>query len=156
MHTTWLRQAIELAQANVTQGGRPFAALLVKDNQLVAQACNTMLQDLDPTAHAELSALRAGGKALHSVDLSGCVMYASGEPCPMCQAAMYMAGIREVHYAFSNADGEPYGLSTAHIATEMQRPPQARSGFRFVAADAKSKAAWPRLYHDWHQRQRQR
>ncbi|EIM26797.1 cytosine/adenosine deaminase [Microvirga lotononidis] len=76
----------------------------------------------DPTTHAELQAIRAASRALGSPRLDGCVIYASGHPCPMCLSAMYLTGIREVTYAYSNEDGEPYGLSTAAIYAELAKP----------------------------------
>ena len=118
----FLEQAIGLARDNVAKGGRPFGAVLVRDGVAIATGVNEMMGTGDPTAHAELLAVRAAAKALGSVRLDGCVVYASGHPCPMCLAAMYMAGVREVVYAYSNADGEPYGLSTAAIYADLFRP----------------------------------
>ncbi|WP_016746294.1 nucleoside deaminase, partial [Rhizorhabdus wittichii] len=108
----FLRAAIELARDNVAQGGRPFGAVVVKDGAIVAVGVNEILATNDPTAHAELGAIRAAARRLGSPDLSGCTVYASGHPCPMCMAAMRMAGIGAVAYAYSNEDGEPFGLST--------------------------------------------
>lgn len=83
-HQSWLEQAVQLARANHRQGGRPFAALLVRDGQLVASAVNSIHLDGDPTRHAELEALR---KASQSGPLAGSTVYASGHPCPMCLGA---------------------------------------------------------------------
>ncbi len=149
MKKIFLNKAVELAKDNIEQGGRPFGAIVVKDNQVVAQAVNTMLKDCDPTAHAEMSALRLAGQALQSASLEGCVVYASGEPCPMCQAAMYMAGIREVYYVFSNSDAEPYQLSTATIAEEMRKLPSDRTQFHWEALSATDKQDLPHLYAIW-------
>ena len=99
----FLNMAIELARANIAAGGRPFGAVLVRDGQVLATGVNEILTSHDPTAHAELMAVRASRK-LGSPDLSGCAVYASGHPCPMCMAAMRLAGIREVAYAYSNDD----------------------------------------------------
>ena len=115
-------EAIELARDNIRKGGRPFGAVVVKDGEVVARGVNEMHATNDPTAHAELLALRAAGQALGALRLDGCAVYASGHPCPMCLAAMRLAGIREVAYAYSNADGEPYGLSTAAIYAELAKP----------------------------------
>lgn len=115
--------AVGLALENVKiKKGRPFGAVLVKDGQVVATGVNTVLSTHDPTAHAELQAIQAGARKLQSPRLEGHVMYASGHPCPMCLAAMYLAGIREVYYAYSNEDGEPYGLSTKTLYTELAKP----------------------------------
>jgi len=117
-----LRQAIALARSNVEAGGRPFGAVLVHDGVVVATGVNTIVSSLDPTGHAELNAVRAASAALGTADLSGCAVYASGHPCPMCMAAMRLAGISEVTFACSNEDGEPYGLSTAAIYADLAKP----------------------------------
>lgn len=76
----------------------------------------------DPTAHAETVALRRACVTLDTLSLSGCTIYASGHPCPMCMAAMRMAGVARVVYAYSNTDAAPFGLSTAHVATDLCKP----------------------------------
>ena len=118
----FLSKAIELARANITQGGRPFGAVVVREGEIIATGVNEILSTNDPTAHAELTAIRAASRKLGSPDLSGCSVYASGHPCPMCMAAMRMAGIGNVAYAYSNEDGIPYGLSTAAIYAELAKP----------------------------------
>lgn len=118
----YLRLAIDLARANIGKGGRPFGALVVKDGALIATGVNEILSTNDPTAHAELTALRAASRKLGSPDLSHCVVYASGHPCPMCLAAMRLAGVREVAYAYSNDDAAPFGLSTAALYEELAKP----------------------------------
>lgn len=117
-----LRRAVKLAQENVAHGGRPFGAIIMRDGQIIAEGTNTLLETGDPTDHAELRAVRAAAQALASPRLDGCVVYASGQPCPMCLAAMYMAGIRDIFYTYSNADGEPFGLSTARIYDALVKP----------------------------------
>jgi guanine deaminase len=102
--------------------GRPFGAVLVKDGRLVATGVNSVLSNHDPTAHAELEAIRAAARAQQNPRLDGHVMYASGHPCPMCLAAMYLAGIRKAFYAYSNEEAEPFGLSTKHVYTELAKP----------------------------------
>lgn len=126
----FLCEAIELARDNVRRGGRPFGAVLVKDGKTVATGVNEIGVTGDPTAHAELQAIRAASQALGSPRLDGCVIYASGHPCPMCLAAMHLTGIREVNFAYSNEDGEPYGLSTAAIYAEMARPVMQHHGLK--------------------------
>jgi guanine deaminase len=118
----YLCEAIALASENVRKGGRPFGAVLVKDGAIIATGVNEIHATQDPTTHAELQAIRAASRALGSLRLDGCVIYASGHPCPMCLSAMYLTGIREVTYAYSNEDGEPYGLSTAAIYAELAKP----------------------------------
>jgi len=118
----FLCEAIDLARENVRRGGRPFGAVLVKDGAVIATGVNEIVATHDPTAHAELQAIRAASRVLGNPRLDGCAIYASGQPCPMCLAAMHLTGIREVTFAYSNADGEPYGLSTAAIYAELERP----------------------------------
>ena len=118
----FLREAIELAYANVERGGRPFGAVVVKDGEAIAAGVNEIHSTNDPTAHAELTAIRAASRRLGTPDLEGCVVYASGHPCPMCMAAMRLAGIGGVTYAYSNEDGTPHGLSTAAIYAELAKP----------------------------------
>lgn len=117
-----LSHAIRLARENLARGGRPFGAVVVKDGEVIAEGVNEILITNDPTSHAELNALRAAGKALGGPRLEGVSVYASGHPCPMCLAAMRMAGITDIAYAYSNEDGEPYGLSTAAVYAELGRP----------------------------------
>ncbi|WP_274626252.1 nucleoside deaminase [Arvimicrobium flavum] len=124
----FLDEAIDLALDNIRQGGRPFGAVVVKDGVVIARAANRMQADSDPTAHAELLALRAAGKALGSPRLDGCSVYASGQPCPMCMAAMRMSDIGDITFAYSDEQAEPFGLSTAAIAAELAKPYDQQAG----------------------------
>jgi len=147
----YLRQAIALAQANLQTGGRPFGAVIVRDGAVVATGVNEILSTNDPTAHAELTALRAASRALCSSNLGGCAVYASGHPCPMCMAAMRLAGVSEVYYAYSNDDGAPYGLSTASIYAELAKPFSEQSmKISYVPVRPESE---PDLYAEWKRRQ---
>lgn len=118
----FLQQAIELARANIAKGGRPFGAVVVKDGEVVASSVNQTFETNDPTDHAEMAALRAASKALNSPDLRGTTMYASGQPCPMCVAAMRIAGVERAVHAYSNDDGAPFGLSNAWLYGELASP----------------------------------
>lgn len=147
----FLREAIALAHANIRKGGRPFGAVIVRNGEIVARGVNEILLTNDPTAHAELTAIRSASQKLGSPHLHDCVVYASGQPCPMCMAAMYLAGIREVYYAYSNHDAAPYGLSTATIYAELAKPlPQQSMKIRHVPVRAES---GPDLYADWKRKQ---
>lgn len=123
----FMREAVALARGNVEQGGRPFGAVLVQDGVVVARAVNRIHETNDPTAHAELEAIRQASAALGSPRLDGATIYASGHPCPMCLAAMHMTGVKAAFFAYSNKDGEEFGLSTARVYAEMAREPQAQS-----------------------------
>ena len=114
----YLQRAVELAADNVASGGRPFGAVLVKDGRVIVEAVNTIHISQDPTAHAEMLAIRAACEQL-GARLDGCVIYASGQPCPMCLGAMYLCGVSRVVYATTNQQGEPFGLSTAAIYQQM-------------------------------------
>lgn len=152
--THFLTEAIELAHANVEKGGRPFGAVVVRNGEVIATGVNEILSTNDPTAHAELMAIRAASQKLDSADLAGCTVYASGHPCPMCMAAMRLAGVSEVAYAYSNDDGAPFGLSTAAIYAEMSRPfSQQSMNIRHVPVRPES---CPDLYADWKRRQDER
>ncbi|MCH7346600.1 nucleoside deaminase [Aeromonas sp. MR7] len=118
-HQGWLEQALQLALCNRRQGGRPFAALLVQDGQLVASAVNAMHLDGDPTRHAELEALR---QASQVGPLAGAIVYASGHPCPMCLSALVMNGIRAVYYAFDNQDAAPFGFDSTSSYDKLRLP----------------------------------
>lgn len=147
----FLCEAIELAYANVEKGGRPFGAVVVKNGGIIATGVNEVVATHDPTAHAELLALRAAGRRLGSANLQGCAVYASGHPCPMCLAAMRLSGVGKVVYAYSNEDAAPYGLSTAAIYDDLARPFAEQSmtiAHRPVSLDGR-----PDLYADWRRRQ---
>jgi guanine deaminase len=119
----YLGLAVRLARQNVEEkGGRPFGAVLVRDGEIVATGVNEIVATNDPSQHAEMQAIRTAAAAQRSPRFDGCVMYASGNPCPMCLALMHMVGFKEVYFAYSNADGEPFGLSTARIYAEMAKP----------------------------------
>ena len=121
----FMREAVELARNNVAEGGLPFGAVLVRDGKIVARAVNEVHTTHDPTTHAEMQAIRQASRALATPDLRGAVMYASGHPCPMCFAAMHRCGIRAAYFAYSNDDGEAFGMSTAAMYAEMRQAPQA-------------------------------
>ncbi|WP_029074107.1 nucleoside deaminase [Kaistia adipata] len=146
----YLGEAVALARANMEQGGRPFGAVVVKDGTVIATGVNEILASNDPTAHAELTALRVASQKLASPNLAGCVVYASGHPCPMCLAAMRLAGVSQVFYAQSNEDGEPYGLSTAALYAELAKPLAEQS---MPIRHVRLATTGPGLYSEWKQRQ---
>lgn len=123
----FMREALTLARDNIQAGGRPFGAVLVHQGQVIARAVNEIHLTQDPTAHAELQAIRQASQVLGRPRLEGCEVYASGHPCPMCLAAMHLCGIERVWFAYSNEDGEPYGLSTAAVYAQMTLAPQQQS-----------------------------
>ncbi|MGE0278991.1 MAG: nucleoside deaminase [Rhizobiaceae bacterium] len=149
--THFLCEAIDLARANVAAGGRPFGAVVVMRGSVVARGVNEIHSTNDPTAHAEMTALRAASRKLGMSNLEGCTIYASGHPCPMCMAAMRIAGIDEVAYAYSNEDAAPFGLSTAAIYAELARP-FAEQSMKISYVPIRSECE-PDLYESWKLRQ---
>jgi guanine deaminase len=123
-HESRLREAVRLAQENHKRGGRPFGAVLAFGDSVIATGVNEILRTHDISAHAEMGALREACRQLERPNLAGGIMYASGQPCPMCLAAMVLAGIKEVYYAFGNEDAAPYGFSSAQVyeALHLQLP----------------------------------
>jgi tRNA(Arg) A34 adenosine deaminase TadA len=119
----YLIGSIRAAMENVRRRtNAPFGAVIAQQNKVIAIAVNQVDDLCDPTAHAEMQAVRAAAKALNSTDLSGTTVYASGYPCPMCLTAMYLSGVEKVYYAYSNEDGAPYGLSAERGYVEIARP----------------------------------
>ena len=114
-----MREAVALARSNVDAGGRPFGAVLVQDGRILSRAVNETHVSKDPTAHAELLAIRHAAQATGSLRLDGSNVYASGHPCPMCLAAMQVCGVGRVFYAYSNEDGARYGLSSEAVYDRM-------------------------------------
>ena len=139
-----LQRAIALARANVVQGGRPFGAVLTRHGKVLVEAVNEIHLTQDPTAHAELLAIRTASRQL-GARLDGCVIYASGQPCPMCLSAMYLCGVERVVFAASNEMAEPFGLSTAAIGQQVGLP----VGEQRLPIKHLPDAAMNPLYHQW-------
>lgn len=118
-----MRRAISLAEDNASSGnGGPFGAVIVKDGKVVAEGSNTVTVDNDPTAHAEVNAIRRACAVLGTFDLSGCELYTSCEPCPMCLAACYWAHISRVYYAAGRDDAAAAGFDDDMIYVEVANP----------------------------------
>lgn len=118
-----MRRAIALAAENVRSGrGGPFAALVVKDGRVIAEGINRVTSSNDPTAHAEVVAIREACRALGSFQLTGCDLYTTCEPCPMCLGAIYWARPARVFYAGTAADAAASGFDDAFIYDELRRP----------------------------------
>lgn len=122
-----MRRAIALATENVRAGrGGPFAALVVKDGRVIAEGANRVIVTNDPTAHAEVVAIREACQVLNSFQLLGCDLYCTCEPCPMCLGAIYWARPSHIYYAASAADAARAGFDDAFIYEEISRPSAAR------------------------------
>lgn len=117
-----MREAISLSVENVKEGGGPFGAVVVRNGEIIARGVNRVTADCDPTAHAEVSAIRSAAKALGTFDLSGCEIYTSCEPCPMCLGAIYWAHLDRMYYGNSQSDAASIGFDDAFIYEEFARP----------------------------------
>jgi guanine deaminase len=123
-----MRRAIELSQQNVNSNdGGPFGAVVVKDGTIIGEGANQVLATNDPSAHAEVVAIRAACRMLNSFQLVGCEIYASCEPCPMCMGLIYWARPDRVYYANTAADAASIGFDDAMIYRELALPPAKRS-----------------------------
>jgi len=118
-----MRKAIQLSVDNVKIGkGGPFAAIVVKDGKIISHGTNLVTSANDPTAHAEIVAIREACKVLHSFQLDGCEIYTSCEPCPMCLGAIYWARPSRVYYAGTRADAASAGFDDSFIYDELKKP----------------------------------
>lgn len=123
----YLKKAIEIACLSVEQNGGPFGAIIVKDNQIIGTGNNQVTQNNDPTAHAEIMAIRDACNTLNNFSLEGCTLYSSCEPCPMCMSAIYWSRLERVVFAATEQDAADAGFDDAHIAQELCQPYSKRS-----------------------------
>jgi guanine deaminase len=123
MHNAFMARAIELSLENVRSGrGGPFAAVVVKDGKIIAEGANRVTSTNDPTAHAEIVAIREACKRLKNFELKGCEIYTTCEPCPMCLGAIYWARPARVYFANTAADAAKAGFDDSLIYEEIPRP----------------------------------
>lgn len=121
-----MRYAIALANENVENGGGPFGAVIARQGEIIATGVNRVTANNDPTAHAEVSAIRAAAASLHTFDLSGCEIYTSCEPCPMCLGAIYWAHLDKIYYANNKTDAARIGFDDSFIYDEIDLAPKDR------------------------------
>jgi guanine deaminase len=126
MNPDFLNQAIELAVESVRRGGGPFAALVVKDGLVLATGVNRVTRDGDPTAHAEVVAIREACRVLGGFQLAGCDLYSSCEPCPMCLGAIYWARPDRVYFAATQTDAAAAGFDDSFIYRQIGTAPAER------------------------------
>lgn len=120
-HEKFMQMAIDLSEHNVKEAlGGPFGAVIVKDGDVIARSANKVVATNDPTAHAEVSAIRLACKELGTFSLEGCVIYTSCEPCPMCLGAIYWARIDKIYYANTKADAASIGFDDKFIYDELE------------------------------------
>jgi len=128
MNEHFLREAIRLSGEGMAGGyGGPFGAVVVRDGEIVGRGFNRVTSSNDPTAHAEIVAIRDACARLETFTLAGCEIYASCEPCPMCLAAIYWSRIERLYYAAAREDAAAAGFDDAQFYAELALPPSARS-----------------------------
>lgn len=127
-HETFMQRAIELARNGMDSGaGGPFGCVVVKDNEIIAEGWNKVTSTNDPTAHAEVTAIRRACEKLGSFQLDDCVIYTSCEPCPMCLGAIYWARPKAVYYGCNKADAAAIAFDDQFIYDEIDAPIESRT-----------------------------
>lgn len=121
-----MREAIRLSIDNVTNGGGPFGAVIARNGEIIATGVNRVTANCDPTAHAEVSAIRAAAKKLSTFDLSGCEIFSSCEPCPMCLGAIYWAHLDKLYYGNTKQDAKDIDFDDSFIYEELALAPEIR------------------------------
>lgn len=122
-HAAFMRHAIALAYQGMAGGhGGPFGAVVVKNGEIIGQGHNRVLSSNDPTAHAEVTAIRDASKNLRRFDLSDCEIYVNGMPCPMCMSAIFWSRIKKIHYACDAADAEAIGFDDQEFYRQLAKP----------------------------------
>lgn len=115
----FMQQAIDLSIENVANGGGPFGAVIVRDGEVIATGTNRVTATCDPTAHAEVSAIRAACAKLGDFKLAGCTIYSSCEPCPMCLSALYWAGVERIFYGNTKEDAKAVNFDDSFIYDQI-------------------------------------
>ena len=115
----FMQLAIDLSIENVAQGGGPFGAVIVRNGEVIATGTNRVTENCDPTAHAEVSAIRAACAALRDFKLTGCTVYSSCEPCPMCLSALYWAGVERIFYGNTKQDAASINFDDSFIYDQL-------------------------------------
>lgn len=143
-----MEEAIALAAENIRSGlGGPFGAVITCQGKVVARASNRVTSNVDPTAHAEIQAIREACRKLGQWSLEECELYSSCEPCPMCMSAIYWARIPVVYYSSSREDAARIGFDDKLIYEELEKPPSARS----IAIEEKRLPASGAVFEQWQQ-----
>lgn len=122
-----MKRAIELSRESIEKGGGPFGAVITRNGEILAESHNQVTLLNDPTAHAEVNAIRIAARKLNTFDLSGCEIYVSCEPCPMCLGAIYWARLDKIYFAGTREDAEKVGFDDSLIYREISLPLQKRT-----------------------------
>jgi tRNA(Arg) A34 adenosine deaminase TadA len=141
-----MRRAIALSAEKMRAGlGGPFGAIIARNGEIIAEGFNQVTSDNDPTAHAEVVAIRAACRRLDSFSLQGCEMYTSCEPCPMCLGAIYWARLDRVYYANTRSDAAAIGFDDDHIYREFDKPIDGRAVPFIQLGSAEAR----RIFQEW-------
>jgi len=122
----FMQRAIELSVENIKNNGGPFGAVIVKDGIIISEGTNRVTANNDPTAHAEISAIRQAAQKLNTFNLSGCEIYTSCEPCPMCLSAIYWAHLDKIYFGNTKTDAKDIGFDDSFIYDELEMNPDDR------------------------------
>jgi len=122
----WMNRAIELSKENVANGGGPFGAIIVKNGKIVGEGVNRVTSNNDPTAHAEVEAIRNACRNLQTFELDDCEIYTSCEPCPMCLSAIYWSHLSKIFYGNTKKDAAQINFDDDFIYQEIPKAPQER------------------------------
>lgn len=145
----FLRAAIQLAKEGIRSGqGGPFGAVVVKDGQIIGRGCNQVTSTNDPTAHAEIVAIRDACQTLNTFQLTGCVLYTSCEPCPMCLGAIYWARPARIVYGCLHSDAAQAGFDDHFIYQELEKPRETR---QIPMQQSLRNEAWT-VFEEWMQK----
>ena len=121
MKNEFMKRAIELSIESVNKGGGPFGCVIVRDEKIVSEGSNKVTSSNDPTAHGEIVAIREACKKINNFSLSGCELYSTCEPCPMCLSAIYWARIDKIYYANTRKDAQKIDFDDSLIYSEFQK-----------------------------------
>ena len=121
MKNEFMKRAIELSIESVNKGGGPFGCVIVKDEKIVSEGSNKVTSSKDPTAHGEIVAIREACKKINNFSLSGCELYSTCEPCPMCLSAIYWARIEKIYYANTGEDAQKIDFDDSFIYSEFHK-----------------------------------
>lgn len=141
----FLEMAIEEARTNINNGGGPFGAVVVRGGKVISSSGNRVVPENDPTAHAEIQAIRKAASALGTFDLADCVIFSSCEPCPMCLGAIYWSGIKRVVFSADRYMAAEAGFSDEMIYSELSLPADRRS----IEMNQALRAEGAEVFSDW-------
>jgi len=144
-HSFFMQQAIDLAINNIKNGGGPFAALVVKNDKVISQGVNRVTDNNDPTAHAEIVAIRKACEKLGTFQLDGCQIYSTCEPCPMCFGAIYWSRVDKVFFGATHLDAHDADFDDSFIYAEIKKSPESRK-IPFIQIDQEDAV---RVFKEW-------